>query len=313
MSAPQLTPDLLAEPAQRAARVLARLRVAAVTEAHARLDAGDPDALHDLRVALRRLRSWLRACRPALDDTVSRRSRRAFGTLARETNAARDAEVSLAWLEALRDLPDDAAAAREHLVATLAEERDRTARGAVEAVERRLPRALRRLTRQLSHYVVDHTLDTPHDETLMGAFTADLVRRHGRQLADALSRVESSAGVVAAHQARIAGKRLRYLLEPLDADPRAAGLVARLKGLQDRLGQFHDARLLGERIQAMAGLTPGMAELARRAHRDGTRAFGAFRRGWNAPRTERELARVEAVAAAIAAAAGAPRSLLAEP
>ena len=77
MAAPRLTPALLAEPAQRAAREIARLRLEAVVATHARLGTDDPQALHDVRVALRRLRSWLKAYRPALDDTVTRKSRRA--------------------------------------------------------------------------------------------------------------------------------------------------------------------------------------------------------------------------------------------
>ena len=47
-------------PAPRAVRVIARGLLDEVLAAHARFEKDDPDALHDLRVALRRLRSWLR-------------------------------------------------------------------------------------------------------------------------------------------------------------------------------------------------------------------------------------------------------------
>ena len=56
-----------------------------------------PEALHDFRVALRRLRSHLRAYAPYSDPVPEKLNRR-LRRLARTTNAARDAEVQLEWL-----------------------------------------------------------------------------------------------------------------------------------------------------------------------------------------------------------------------
>ncbi|HEY2025526.1 MAG TPA: CHAD domain-containing protein, partial [Gemmatimonadaceae bacterium] len=61
-------------------------------------DPNAADALHDFRVALRRLRSWLRAFRPYLDDRVRRPTRRRLGRIADASNAGRDIEVQIAWL-----------------------------------------------------------------------------------------------------------------------------------------------------------------------------------------------------------------------
>jgi CHAD domain-containing protein len=52
-----------------------------------------------------------------------------------------------------------------------------------------------------------------------------------------------------AHAARIAMKRLRYLLEPFGSSSRlAATAVLRLTAAQDAFGRLHDIQLLARRI-----------------------------------------------------------------
>ena len=293
MSEPQLTSELLAQPAARAARVIARQRLDVALRAFARLGQGEPDALHDLRVALRRLRTWLRAYRPALDDTVTRTSRRAFAKLARATNDARDDEVALAWLHALAGVPSEIQPDHQRLLAALPVEQQRTAQTAAKYVARRLPAAAERLSRQLEQYYVRRSVDRDEELTMHG-LTASLLRQHRRRLARALARARASADVAGAHRARIEGKHLRYLLEPLDSDRRVAHAVRRLKTLQDRLGEHHDAQLLRDRLRRA-----GAPELATLAERDGHRSFTSFRRSWNASRTARELRGIDAIAARV--------------
>ncbi len=312
MSNPQLTPELLGEPAQRAAREIALARLEIVSAARQRLGGDDPAALHDVRVALRRLRSWLNAYRPALDDTVRRKSRRTFTRLARATNVARDAEVALAWLEAQRDLPQPALRGHRDLVDRVTAERMASAREVDEYLAARLPKAVARLERQLGSYWLRIPVGASAVEVPMYALTARLLRSHAKAFSRAVKRARSVGDIGAAHAARIAGKRLRYLLEPLDADARVAELVARVTALQDRLGEYHDAQLLADRIlheveetagtnalrRAVATVEPelaaprprgasarrgqrsGLLEIARRAHRDATKAFTAYKRAW---------------------------------
>ncbi len=61
-------------------------------------DAAGNDALHDFRVAIRRLRSWTRAFKPWLRDDLRRKQRRRFSRIADTTRIARDASVHLEWL-----------------------------------------------------------------------------------------------------------------------------------------------------------------------------------------------------------------------
>ena len=67
----------------------------------------DPEALHDYRVALRRLRSCLRAYRRQVRSSLSGQTRRRLRRLTRGTNRSRDLEVHLAWLEDQRAAADD--------------------------------------------------------------------------------------------------------------------------------------------------------------------------------------------------------------
>ena len=54
----------------RAVRVVALALLSDAAAQRERLaQPDDPEALHDFRVALRRLRSWIRSFRPLLDDT----------------------------------------------------------------------------------------------------------------------------------------------------------------------------------------------------------------------------------------------------
>src|SRR5258705_3135615 len=87
-------------PAEEGARLVALRQLDEVRAALAR--AGHPEdeeAIHDVRVALRRLRSSLAAYRPLLDAESARRGLERAGRLAGQMGDARNAEVRLAWLE----------------------------------------------------------------------------------------------------------------------------------------------------------------------------------------------------------------------
>src|SRR5205814_9032436 len=105
-----LPPDLPNLSIAEGARRLALAHLDAVAGARARLVGNaDPDALHDYRVALRRLRSCLRAYAKPLRSSLTGKTTRRLRRLAHGTNRCRDLEVHLAWLEEQRGSAADVA------------------------------------------------------------------------------------------------------------------------------------------------------------------------------------------------------------
>lgn len=241
----------------------------AAAQAHARLlDDADAQALHDLRVALRRLRSLLRAYRPWLGRTVPGKLRRELGKLARATNEARDAEVQLAWL------------AQQRLRLSARE------RAGVEwfraELTARCDRAYRHIRAELTHDFarIESTLRAActravrrghATEPRFRAVTARLVDEHAAALRAALASIGSPRDEAQIHAARIAAKRLRYLLEPVAAEL-AGGreLVQRLKRFQDDFGWLNDSFVRARALADAAQLAGGL-----RARRAVERALGA--------------------------------------
>jgi len=260
----RLSETLLADPAQRTVRRIAMERVAVVAAALDRLLEGDPNALHDLRVALRRLRAWFRAYRPYVDDTLRGRTRRALGAIAKATNAAREAQVALEWVDGQADsLEPRQRPGWKFLHDRLADEARASARTATKELGSRLPKALNQLRSQLEHYWRYESIDEHAATVTMAHAMAEIVSEHAKELARSV-RGSDPADAEAAHRTRIAAKRLRYVVEPLDDDPKVKELIGHLTSLQDALGEARDARQLADRVvQVLGGLAE--ADAKRRA------------------------------------------------
>ena len=334
---------LLPLPAKRAAREIALRWLGDATDAAQRLAAGDdPEALHDFRVALRRLRSCLRAHDEVLGESVPKKAARRLRAVARATGSSRDAEVHLAWLrEQLGGLRPQRRVGAQWLI-------DRTEREKAEADAELLretaddfARVRHTLARSLASYTTTVRLDAPSDEPPYAGLAARLIEEHAAELARHLAAVSTSADRDAAHEARIAGKRLRYLLEPLAGELEGvAPVLKRLKVLQDALGDLHDAHVFCEEItEAMANAAaeharrlsatvrvgtsdepdaeramrremrrdarPGLLALVRTLHDREARVFADVQRDWLGAAAEPFFSDVRAVADA-ARSAGAP-------
>jgi CHAD domain-containing protein len=208
------------------------------------------DALHDFRVALRRLRTWLRAFNNELDDTVGRGTLRRLRRLSRRTGQARDLEVQLLWLAhptiRLGPLASSAAGA---LADQLKLEQAAALFKALELIAGELPLAGRKLDKQLRQYEVRVQREAERHEPTMAVTLGHLLREGAGRARAALAKVTAPDQAPEAHQARLMVKHLRYLLESLGAEyrggPRAA---ARLASLQDALGVLHDRHVLFARV-----------------------------------------------------------------
>ncbi len=286
---------LLLEPTPRAARAVALGLLDVLDTEHARLtNATDTEALHDFRVALRRLRSWLRAYRRDVRDSVGKKSVKKLGILARITTSSRDIEVHIAWLKA--ELPELTAADRSGarwLLRKLTAEKNRADAASQLTLGEEFTHLSARLRKNLSRYAVAVWDQESTDRWAITAATqvqeAFVAFRHR------LAAVTAADDDEHMHRARIAGKRLRYLLEPLvGVVDGATESVESLKGVQDLLGDIHDAFVFNRALRRMArahrgrprakGRTidpkPGLRALARRLDTRRAVAWGTFTEAW---------------------------------
>jgi len=328
-----LPDDLLDREPGEAVRRLALAFLERARRARQALAAGDdPEALHDFRVALRRLRSLLRAFPEEARQAVTRRQLRAVRDLARATNAARDAEVALDEIARLLPAPEPRQrrgmeALRARLRASLAEVDERAAAELLPAFDR----LGRRLAGRLGRYRVELRLDGTGAEA--PPFRSILVERlscHRSDLADALAAARTG-GDEEAHRARIAAKRLRYLVEPACQGLASSGaVVASLKRLQDLLGELNDLRQLSALIASAAAdleahqfelLAAGESRLRRPPERSGLRALAhrlaprrdelsrQLRRRWLTPKAANRLELERALDALAAELASSPLAI----
>ena len=158
-------------------------------------------------------------------------------------------------------------------VVVIAERRQARHRERILALlDRHAERLLRRLRRGLGTWRAPISEASRAALPTVARVAGALLEEHAAALGAALDRVGSPLDPVRAHEARIAGKKLRYLLEPL-ADHLQAGPAAlqHLRTAQDRLGEWHDAHVFAVALRRLAGrldhatLTPfGLQLLERR-------------------------------------------------
>ena len=263
---PEYPADLLTRPAAGAAALVCLALLDAAHVASQRLsDPSDAEALHDFRVAVRRLRSILRSFRSELDDAVPRKLRNRLRDLTRATAAGRDAEVLIALVKDLEaKITRGQRAGVPWLVARLADRRDRAydeIRSELAPEFQRLERRLRRALWSASRRPGGPASEVP----TFGAAAATLLSEHTALLEQELATLQSAADESTAHGIRITAKRLRYLLELLvGAEPRTAAVLVRVKAIQTLLGDLHDLQVLGVHLAGAVG--DAAAERARRLH-----------------------------------------------
>ncbi|MFO7588309.1 MAG: CHAD domain-containing protein [Gemmatimonadota bacterium] len=307
--------SLLAMPAPEAVRRIALGFLGAAAEASRRLERpdgsgeADAEALHDFRVAVRRLRATLRAYRPVLGETIRKKHERALRDLTRATGSGRDAEVQLAWLAGARErLGPAARAVADRVASDLEAEKSsgyRSARDVATHDFRRLEKRLRRRLRCLEPPDDVRPGRAPAVRSLAAALDR-ILPAFAAALAEALVAVGAVGDHREAHRARISGKRVRYLLEPLlDGIEEAGGLVDRLKDLQDTTGDLRDLHLLAERVARLAG-EEGTEELAARIREEQEARFAGFVARWRGDGADRFFEDLESARARVGGAARDP-------
>ncbi|MEO7043220.1 MAG: CHAD domain-containing protein [Gemmatimonadaceae bacterium] len=246
----QLDWDPDSDSAQRAARVVALRILDAVADAHDSIRKKDPESIHDFRIALRRLRSWLRTYRTSLDDTIRRRVLRSLRRISRATTELRDLDVQLAWLRSETSaLGEGRLEAAKWVIASIKADRKVVWRKLERALDRKYASAERDLRRQLTHYVERHKVNSTKPPVSMRRITARALEAQATALSEALARIRSADDAGRLHRARIAAKRTRYVLDAihpeLSVEPAVVDDLARF---QDSVGELRDAQLLAHRV-----------------------------------------------------------------
>jgi CHAD domain-containing protein len=203
----------------------------AVAEATPRVrDHADDEAIHDLRVAIRRLRTMLKMTRSLFGRWHSDVVRHAFATVMRATGELRDEEV---LEQTLAEATNDPSFSRWVKARSV---REKNLRHAVVAhIEHGELYRARLLLKAMLVFHVDPKLDM--DLSRFSRRAVEKARRNVEQRRD----VEIT-NVVGLHELRIAYKELRYaielLAEALPLDARA--LLEPSAVFQKRLGEIHD-------------------------------------------------------------------------
>lgn len=230
----------------RAEEGVRRVALGLLGEARAALvrvrEDSDEEALHDLRVALRRLRSTLRAHPAAVRGAIPKKRRDALRELVRFTSEGRDAEVQLAWVEAERaGLGPRERAGADAWASRLRASRDRVYGALRHDKLDALEALLGKLANDLSEYAVRFVVNEERAVTSFGEVVAAAALSELFELRNKLAGVRSLEDEAVAHEARIVGKRLRYVLEPVrDAVPELDPALKELKRLQELLGELQD-------------------------------------------------------------------------
>jgi CHAD domain-containing protein len=195
----------------------------------------DPDPVHDMRVATRRLRAALLLFDPSGELQPAHDQVRRLGDA---LGVVRELHVQLAWLDrALRAGADDAP---ERVgVQTLMDER----RAELPAAEEGLRGALDRWRANVADEVADAAARIEGRGRLGGRRMRKRLCERFDKLADRLQAALDSTDAHTAHRLRIAVKKVRYdceLVQPAFPDA-LDPFLEQLHPLQELLGELHDA------------------------------------------------------------------------
>ena len=208
----------------------------------------DPEELHQLRVATRRLRAFLRAGRGLLDPEAAEPLRAELRWLGSALGPVRDLDVLIEHLDAeVRSLEADEAAGRK-LVRTL---------------ERRRRSARRRLLAALDsprYFALLDALERPFATVADEPSLDEIHAAEHKRLRKAVKELTAESPDEELHAARIKVKRARYAAE-LQGEK---AYVQAAKRLQDVLGEHQDAVVAIGRLRDLAKRMPDAAVAAGR-------------------------------------------------
>jgi CHAD domain-containing protein len=255
---------------------LLKRRASEMSRGYPKALVGDVEAVHDLRVAARRLRTAVALLADKPEGRRARRADKALRDLARAAGRGRDLDVGLEILEGMpRGLDEGTAKLRRSLQSARARARYLSREALLDLDVAHLRRDLRAL--EASTQLTREEFASRHEALLcrqQESIAADLALARGGRDGDAL------------HGVRRAARRLRYAAELAGmvgaANAEAAG---RWRKMQTALGKIQDRRVLADwlasRVRLAASRRDPLLEAAAsraliRVRRDGARLTRAF-------------------------------------
>ncbi|WGS54804.1 CHAD domain-containing protein [Paraburkholderia sp. D15] len=227
----------------------------AIENAHAVRDDASPEALHKLRVSLRRLRSLWWAFEPLLEKGENTRQRALYKYLATAAGKTRDWDI-LIELIARKD------GAANAMTASLDQVRDNAFATSRETLSNA---DVKHLLRE-ALTTTSTELNTAHERLPLRKFAERRVAASERSLKKRMKRARAAkrSNYTAFHNVRKAGKKLRYLLE-FFAPVLSGGhkrTVKRLKQIQKRFGALNDVVASEVLLRDNAALLSGAGAVA---------------------------------------------------
>jgi triphosphatase len=221
--------------------------------------AGSAEGLHQMRVAIRRLRAVLNTLKSMLPGEQYIWANDELRWVAREFGPARNWDVFVDSIigsvtgTLLR--PEDL----ETLMVAARQEQQRAHQAAEAAI--RSPRYTKALLRLLEWFTARKWREQPVSEysaqlmAPIGEVASGLIARRHKQVSRAI-RDFADLDMESRHRVRIALKKLRYtvdLLQPLFAKDAVAEYIRLLKPLQDKLGHANDLRVARDLVAELSG------------------------------------------------------------
>jgi CHAD domain-containing protein len=216
----------------------------------------NPEELHDLRVAARRLDAILRQFRSSLPASFLR-IRPTLKIVLRALGDSRDLDVTLSELETFsRELPKSDRDSVEPLKRHLVSERGRARARMLSVLD---SASVQKDLQELTSLLTAHSAASQQSSPELALNVApELIRRRYRKVRKGADLLTSDSSIEAYHEVRGYVKKLRYALEAvavLYGKP-ADEMLRTLRRWQEKLGVQQDAAVASRRLKALASAPP---------------------------------------------------------
>jgi CHAD domain-containing protein len=225
----------------------------------------DPEELHDMRVATRRMRAAIKVFEGALPERA-KWFREELRWVAGSLGDVRDLDVQIGRLEAWRDGADEESSDYLGKILDVMKKRRTEARGRMlEALDsaryERLETSFGEMLRRgpgAERTLAQANGQGPEGEPVTSAAPALISARY-RKWRKAAERLDESSPPEDLHDLRKKGKRLRYALEFVSEvyGKPVSALISPLKALQDVLGDHQDATVAAGTLRELGTSTDG--------------------------------------------------------